>query len=58
MITLNNLKECTESDDTFKLNNCLNICFRSDLAYFDGLNETIQSVCLVKTKPGKLMLIV
>ena len=26
--------------------------FRSDVAYFDGLNETIISVGLVKPKPG------
>ena len=25
---------------------------RSDLAYFDGLNETILSVALIKPKPG------
>lgn len=32
----------------------LNLIFnyRSDVAYFDGLNETIISVGLVKPKPG------
>lgn len=29
----------------------VNIC-RSDLAYFDGLSETILSAGLVKPKPG------
>lgn len=33
-------------------NKVCNICFRSDLAYFDGLHETIVSVGLVKPKAG------
>lgn len=28
------------------------LIYRSDVAYFDGLNETIISVGLVKPKPG------
>jgi len=30
----------------------LYIMCRSDVAYFDGLNETILSVALVRPKPG------
>lgn len=30
----------------------MEIIFRSDVAYFDGLNETIISVGLVKPKPN------
>ena len=34
------------------------VCSRSDLAYFDGLSETILCAGLVKPKPGKCILYV
>lgn len=35
----------------FLINNIF-VCFRNDLAYFDGLGEVIISVGLVKPKPS------
>lgn len=37
---------------SFHFNIIFDFNFRSDVAYFDGLNETIISVGLVKPKPG------
>ena len=32
-----------------------NIMFRSDIAYYDGLNEIIIGTGLVRPKPGNLL---